>query len=251
MVEGGMKLVKVILFAFNLIFFLAGLGLIICGALVKTELQPYFDFYQGSVTGLAVLLIVVGCIIFIIGFFGCCGAYKENYCMTMTFAVLLAIVFLLEITGGISAYVMRQQVGDEVMTKMIQTMRKYETDNSITDLWDDVQHDFKCCGTYNMTDWNVLDTYGQDAVSKLWTLPDSCCIGSTTDGVLIESEDCGKNQSASTFWEVGCADGFVKKVENNVWTIGGVGIGLAFIQIIGIMLSCCLARAIKKDYAVV
>jgi len=243
MVEGGMKLVKVILFAFNLIFFLAGLGLIICGALVKTELQPYFDFYQGSVTGLAVLLIVVGCIIFIIGFFGCCGAYKENYCMTMTFAVLLAIVFLLEIAGGISAYVMRQQVGEEVMTKMITTMQNYETDNSITQLWDDVQRDFKCCGTYNMTDWNVLDSYGQDAVSKTWTLPESCCI--------LETDDCGINQAASIFHEDGCADGFVKKVENNVWTIGGVGIGLAFIQIIGIMLSCCLARAIKKDYAVV
>ena len=29
----------------------------------------------------AVLFIVIGCIIFPIGFFGCCGALKENKCM--------------------------------------------------------------------------------------------------------------------------------------------------------------------------
>ncbi len=65
-------------------FQLAGLGLIIAGAVVQTKLSEYFDFFGGSVSAAAILLIVVGVIIFVIGFFGCCGAYKENYCMTMT-----------------------------------------------------------------------------------------------------------------------------------------------------------------------
>lgn len=244
MVEGGMKLVKVVLFIFNLIFFLAGLGLIICGALVKTELQPYFDFYAGSVTGLAVLLIVVGCIIFIIGFFGCCGAYKENYCMTMTFAVLLAIVFLLEIAGGISAYILRDQVGNEIENKMLQTMNSYPstTDQSAADLWDKVQMEFNCCGTNNYTDWSDIGNFGQDAGGK-WNLPDSCCMRVT--------DNCGASALPSSLNTIGCSDSFVEVVKNKIWIIGGVGIGLAFVQIIGIMLSCCLARAIKKDYAVV
>ena len=63
---------------------LAGLGLIIAGAVVQSELSTYFDFFGGSVSAAAILLIVVGVVIFVIGFFGCCGAYKENYCMTMT-----------------------------------------------------------------------------------------------------------------------------------------------------------------------
>jgi len=36
-----------------------------------------------------------------------------------------------------------------------------------------------------------------------------------------------------------------------VAVIGGVGIGLAFVQVVGIMFACCLARAIKKEYEVV
>ena len=32
----------------------------------------------------SILFIVVGCIVFIVGFFGCCGAIKENSCMLCT-----------------------------------------------------------------------------------------------------------------------------------------------------------------------
>ena len=57
-----------------------------------------------------VLLVVVGCIIFFVTFFGCCGAVKENHCMTVTFSVLLALIFLLELGAGIGAYMMRTEV---------------------------------------------------------------------------------------------------------------------------------------------
>ena len=57
-----------------------------------------------------VLLVVVGCIIFFVTFFGCCGAIKENHCMTITFSVLLAFIFLLELGAGIAAYMLRSDV---------------------------------------------------------------------------------------------------------------------------------------------
>ena len=57
-----------------------------------------------------VLLIVVGCIIFFVTFFGCCGAIKENHCMTVTFSVLLGLIFLLELGAGIAAYMLRSDV---------------------------------------------------------------------------------------------------------------------------------------------
>ena len=54
----------------------------------------------------------MGCLIFIVTFFGCCGAIKESYCMTMTFSVLLALVFLLEFGAGIAAYMLRNDVSN-------------------------------------------------------------------------------------------------------------------------------------------
>jgi len=230
MVEGGMKCVKYVLFLFNLIFFIAGLGLIIAGAIVLTQLSDYIEFLGGSATGLAYLIIVVGCIIFIIGFFGCCGAYKENYCMVMTFAFLLGIIFVLEIAAGIGAYVARDQVEDVITDEMEDSMSKYGTDDAITQAWDIAQHDLKCCGTNGTASWGG-------------STPSSCCDGAYDEN----SGSC----TTGIYYQDGCIDKLVKWVVDNILIIGGAGIGLAFIQIVGIFLSCCLARSIKKEYQVV
>ena len=40
----------------------------------------------------------------------CCGALKENYCMICVFAVLLTIVFAMEIAAGVLGYQYRTKV---------------------------------------------------------------------------------------------------------------------------------------------
>jgi len=233
MVEGGMKCIKYLLFLFNLIFFITGLALIIAGALIQTQLSEYVEFLGGSGTGLAILLIVIGCIIFIIGFFGCCGAWKESYCMVMTFAFLLAIIFVLEIAAGIGAYVARDQVSETITEEMDDTMSSYSTDQTIREAWNLAQHDLKCCGT------NGTESWGSGSI------PDSCCV-TETDGCAT-----GLAPDSALLNQDGCLEKFIDWVESNILTIGGVGIGLAFIQVVGVFLSCCLARSIKKEYQVV
>jgi len=235
MVQGGMKCVKYILFAFNLLFFLAGLGLIITGAVVQTRFRSYFDFFGGSFSGAAIVLIVIGSIIFIIGFFGCCGAYKENYCMTMTFAALLIIIFIVEIGAGIAAYVMKEKVKGLVQEYMEKAIPKYDKPESegITETWNAMQHDFKCCGAKNYTDWKA---------AGIKEVPRSCCIK--------ENAACDTSKITDIHTD-GCVKGFVNFVKDNVLIIAGVGIGLAFVQVFGILLACCLARSIKKEYEVV
>lgn len=66
---------------------IAGIGLIAAGAYVKTKLDDYSDFFGSDYVGPGILLIIVGVIIFVLAFFGCCGAIKEIYCMTMTVSV--------------------------------------------------------------------------------------------------------------------------------------------------------------------
>lgn len=112
MVEAGMKCIKYLLFAFNLIFFLVGIGLIAVGGYVQAQMKdlPGLSLGGASVSGPAIFLIVVGVIVFIIAFFGCCGAVKENYCMILTFSILLVVIFIFEISAGIAAYVLRDRV---------------------------------------------------------------------------------------------------------------------------------------------
>ncbi|CAG5124309.1 unnamed protein product [Candidula unifasciata] len=230
MVEGGMKCVKYLLFVFNLIFVIAGIGLIAAGAYVKVKLEEYHDFFGSDFMGPGILLIIVGVIIFLLAFFGCCGAIKENYCLTLTFAVFLGIVFILEIAGGIAGYVLRNEIENTVDSKLNATLSRFNSSEGIKRTWDRLQHEFKCCGVTNSTNWreNYVET------------PQSCCI----------KEPCNTNVTSDIYTE-GCATKFEDWLQDQVAIIGGVGIGFAFVQIIGILFACCLARAIRKEYEVV
>ena len=51
-------------------------------------------FSDNSYIGSAVVLIVLGAIIMVVAFFGCCGACTENPCMMYTYGTLLALILI-------------------------------------------------------------------------------------------------------------------------------------------------------------
>uniref|UniRef100_A0A0B7B6P4 Tetraspanin n=1 Tax=Arion vulgaris TaxID=1028688 RepID=A0A0B7B6P4_9EUPU len=230
MVEGGMKCVKYLLFAFNLVFVIAGIGLIAAGAYVKVKLNEYYDFFGSDFMGPGILLIIVGVVIFGLAFFGCCGAIKENYCLTMTFAVCLAIIFILEIAGGIAGFVLKDDIESTVESKLKETLKQYNSTEGVRNAWDKLQEEFACCGANNSHDWT----------NEHLPVPKSCCISTNCDPTIDKY-----------IYTKGCANEFEDWLKEKVGIIGGVGIGLAFVQVIGIIFACCLARAIRKEYEVV
>ena len=84
--------------------------MIIIGAVIRDKYGDYFSYADNSFANVPVFLIVVGVIVFCVGFLGCCGAIKENYCMVMTFAVLLGIIFILEIVAGAVGFAYKSKV---------------------------------------------------------------------------------------------------------------------------------------------
>jgi len=233
-----MKCIKVMLFLFNLIFVIAGIGLIATGSYVNVKMDEYYDFFGSDYLGPGILLIVVGVMIFLIAFFGCCGAIKENHCLTMTFAVCLSLIFILEIAGGIAGFVLRDQVEDEVKHVLTDAMKNYKQDGheGVTETWDKLQKEFECCGVNNASDWTDPKMGNQP------TIVESCC---KTPGT-----NCSTTNPQEVFTD-SCSIKLEDWLKSKVAIIGGVGIGLAFVQVVGIMFACCLARAIKKEYEVV
>jgi len=243
----GEQLVKWLMLIFNLLFWVSGIGLIIAGALAQTVYSPYLSFVNyGYVSG-AVLLIVMGAIITIIAFFGCCGATKEHYCMLMTFAVLLGVIFIVELAGGIAGYVERSRVNDYLGGNMQASLPRYNAtaqDAPTNVIWDSMQADMKCCGVGNWTDWKN---------ARIDPLPMSCCrVQSRCDrNETTLDAKCGKggdNVTECPIYEEGCLPKLGEKLRTNIGAIGGVGVGVAFIQLIGIALACCLARGIRRGY---
>lgn len=234
MVEGGMKCVKFLLFAFNLVFVIAAIALIAVGAYVQVKLVDYYDFFGNQYTGPGILLIVVGVLIFVIAFFGCMGALKENYCLTMTFAVLLGLVFIMMIAGGIAAYVLRNEIEGEVKKILVEAEDNYNKNDGVTKTWDKLQREFECCGVNSSAEWPALPQMNG-------TYPKSCC----KDEATCTLDKPGDMKTMN------CEEAFVSWMEDKVAIIGGVGIGLAFVMVVGVLFACCLARAIRKEYEVV
>lgn len=67
-------------------FQLCGLAILGVGVLMRSKTSS-FDEIVHNVTLSSTTLIVIGAIIFIIAFFGCCGAIRESHCMTITVSV--------------------------------------------------------------------------------------------------------------------------------------------------------------------
>ncbi|KAG5315864.1 CD63 protein, partial [Acromyrmex insinuator] len=223
MVSGGMACVKYLLFLFNLIFAITGIVFISVGGVILVVYSGYSNFVDSWFFAAPLLMIVVGVIVFLVSFFGCCGAVKENHCMIITFSVLLLLIFALELGAGITGYMMRGEVANMLENRLNDTLRQYELNPDIRRSWDIMQHDLQCCGMNNPADWPHIEIPTQSR----------CDLNS----IHVYSEGCMmKLQSA---------------IENNAMILGGVGIGVALIQLIGVVFACCLARSIRREYETV
>lgn len=80
---------------YHLLFQITGLIILIVGARAQHSLSPYVDLTGENfyISG-PIVLIIVGVIVFVVAFFGCCGAVKENHCMIVTVSTL-GIVFII------------------------------------------------------------------------------------------------------------------------------------------------------------
>ncbi|XP_003704490.1 CD63 antigen [Megachile rotundata] len=226
----GSRCVKYLMFVFNLLFVITGIILLSIGVVFHGVYHNYQHFLDNKFLSVPSLLIAIGAIIFLIAFFGCCGAVRENYCMIVTFTSFLVLVFILELSAGISGYVLRNRASTIVEEKMIDTMQLYRNNTEIQMVWNNLQSDFHCCGTNNASEWMAV----------LQSIPASCCDN------LVKEANC--TLTSPTLHPNGCYGGFLSFIKSHAVQLGGVGIGIAVVQAIGIWFSVYLARSIKNSY---
>lgn len=236
------KCIKYLLFVFNLIFFITGIVICSLGVSIKAYFTQYHFILEDQYFSVPNLLIAVGAIIFFIAFYGCYGAIRESFCSIAFFSILLILIFILEFAAGISGYVLRNQTSEFLLEKLNVTLHNYEpngTNNSNTKFWDEIQQDFKCCGINSFKDWH-------EVTALKGSLPFSCCAPQIG---LIEWSFC--NSSTQTLFTNGCVTEFGKYVEDHALSIASGGLALAFVQLLGIIFSCYLAKQIKMSYETV
>lgn len=151
----GHSTIKYLLFIFNLLCSLCGIALIVIGAvsLVKLEeLREISDEY--NIVAPSILLIVFGSVVFVISFFGCCGAIRESYCMTSTYSFFLILLVIAQIVIAVLVFVF---VGDVTTAIKKGFERVFENrDNPVNaDLVNSIQQNLQCCGKRSFLDYGV------------------------------------------------------------------------------------------------
>ncbi|XP_066276240.1 tetraspanin-8-like [Branchiostoma lanceolatum] len=225
MAEGvGMNCVKYLLFFFNFLFWIAGLFLVGVGVWIRVDdnalkiLHNLDHLDETVVYAGCYAFIGVGVVALIVGFFGCCGAIKENKCMLGTFFACLFLFLIAEVGVAIFAVVKKpdaEKFLKEGLDKISE--KKYQDlDTELQRLVDFFQKDFKCCGMNSTKDW--APEYPESC---------NCTVGDTCDATT------GR-------WNKPCDEEVINNLNKNIVYIGGGALGVALIMVLGIILSCML-----------
>ncbi|XP_013098720.1 23 kDa integral membrane protein-like [Stomoxys calcitrans] len=218
----GGVFVKYVLFIFNILFVICGILLIIFGSIMLSSIGDIKDVvstYESHSVPIAVL--VLGCIIFVISFLGCCGAIRENSCCTMTYSVIMFLLFLCQLALVIIIWVKRQDILN-AMNYSIKTI--WDQRQSDRSLMDGLELSLKCCGYNGPTDYT-----GE-------SVPKSCCGASATNCSIVEA-----------LLRPGCLKAFDRVWTKNFDIIRYAGLGVAGIELVAFIFACCLANQVRNN----
>ncbi|XP_055296819.1 23 kDa integral membrane protein-like isoform X2 [Sitodiplosis mosellana] len=227
----GLTFTKYVVFFFNFLFAIIGIAMITVGAIVRTKIVDYHDFIDYDLTPYPILLIVAGCVVFLIAFLGCCGACKESTCMIFLYSIIVILIVAFEVGIIVAAYVKRNDVENIVDKKLNYTLHKVNEIDTFAASWHLLQTELKCCGIKGPEDWDGI-LPGQNS------LPASCCLRE-------KGAQCSKGDASVQ--KDGCKAKFLDYLKSNLVTVAGVGIGVAVIQLFAIVFSCCLYSAYRRD----
>jgi CD63 antigen len=241
--SGGAKCVKYILFVFNFLFLLAGLALIVVGAIVHVQTSK--SGFSESATGAGIFIIVIGSIVFLVTFFGCAGSINNNHCMVVTYGILLLVILLAQIAAVITGFMMRDKVTMKVKAEMERTQATYDLkpDSVVGKTWNQTQKDLQCCGTTSYRTWSV-----NPELNETHSVPDSCCKNFT--------DFCGYGKNVpgtipDNLYEKGCFTAIEVILKTYLLAVAVAAAAVGVLEILGIIFAFCLAHSLRKDYRVV
>lgn len=210
----GEFLVKYILFFANLAFALAGLTLLGIGVAVQLQVNAVVDVIEANNLQLApITAMVIGGAVFLIAFFGCCGAIRESNCMLVTYSIFMLLLMIAKLTLAILIFVKLDDVVADIPRWLSEAFSRQPL------AFQDIERAFSCCGPSGAISYlNVV-------------LPDSCC-ASTPCTIVNAYSGCDK---------------IIQSFFNTFGlTIGIVAIIVVSIELVAIVFGLCLANHVRN-----
>ncbi|KAF7461337.1 Hypothetical predicted protein [Marmota monax] len=216
----GTVCLKYLLFTYNCCFWLAGLAVMAVGIWTLALKSDYISLLASSTyLATAYILVVAGVVVMVTGVLGCCATFKER-------RNLLRLLNT-ELKENLKDTMTKQyhQPGQEGVTSAV----------------DKLQQEFHCCGSNNSQDWRDSEWIRSGEAGGR-VVPDSCC--------KTVVPGCGQRDHASNIYKVegGCITKLETFIQEHLRVIGAVGIGIACVQVFGMVFTCCLYRSLKLEH---
>jgi len=229
---------KTFLISYSLIFWITGVFLLAVGVWGKVSLEAYFSLASEESTNAPYVLIGTGATIVIFGLFGCFATCRGSPWMLKLYAMFLTVVFLAELVAGVSGFIFRHEIKAKLGIAYKNAVKSYNSTDSSSSGLDYIQRTLQCCGMKNYTDWENTAYFHEKGI------PTSCC----KDSMKCSPEALKDLDKAKTeVYTNGCFSLVTNQMEANLGIIAGISFGIAFFQLIGIFLACCLSRYITNN----
>ncbi|XP_052831596.1 tetraspanin-33 [Octopus bimaculoides] len=244
-------LLKYTVFLSNFIVWLVGAGMIGIGTWAyieknsfnQTQIETIYDAFFD----ISLIFIVIGIIIFILGFTGYIGALRENICLLKCFNILLGGIFLILLGGAVAAFLLKDKFTDE-LTSIFQEnlIPRYTEDDDTKNLVNWIQEQLKCCGIgkEGYKDWNQNEYFNCTGHEKRMahaivecSVPYSCC--KYPDEVI----------ASKTIYTTGCIPAAILFIENYLPVVGGILIAFNLSILATLFLVSCLQSQISRQRA--
>ncbi|RXM32630.1 Tetraspanin-15 [Acipenser ruthenus] len=146
---------KFTLIVYSTVFWLIGGFILAIGIYAEVERQKYKTL-EGAFLAPAILLIVLGIIMFIVSFIGVLSSLRDNLCLLQVFLYTLTICLILELLGGVLALVFKNQTLEFLNNNIRNGIKNYYDDLDFKNIMDFVQRKTNAVAN-TMCGYKILD----------------------------------------------------------------------------------------------
>ncbi|XP_041853598.1 CD82 molecule b [Melanotaenia boesemani] len=249
--KGCISVTKYFLFLFNLLFFIFGAVIAGFGLWVLLDKQSFVAVLHESshtVTVASYILIGVGSFSMAMGFFGLFGAIYEIRCLLVLYFTCLLLILIAQVTAGVLIYFQRDRLKHELSNIIQDMIINYTGHNRTAEhTWDYIQRTMKCCG------WTGPGNWSENLLIKNSTrFSYSCsCRNDSLPGTEVREVGLCEHPSKDLpIYDMGCSKFVEKWLPENYGIILGIFVGVAVVELLGMILSMCLCKSIvQEDYS--
>ncbi|XP_021927628.1 CD151 antigen-like isoform X2 [Zootermopsis nevadensis] len=269
----GLKCSKGVLLSFNIVFWVSGCIMLVVGIWMildpkKTHLFSLTstdDVAPDLLQYLAYVLVAIGCLIVLVGFCGCCASLYERRFLLITYFVFLFMLLCAELSIAVTTLGYREDFLTGLENRLLNRFRdEYGRDSNdvFTQAIDQAQFTFNCCGVLSDTDYiNTKwrnESIGISNRSRI-NVPLTCCVLANPD--VEESwqhpqpmdetacQNTGVDRHHLSRHKKGCLEDLEKWLKDDTAVLIGLGIGIAFFHMLGMIFSVTLCRNLGAGLA--